>query len=156
MFRSGPFHVLLVDDESSDAMLTTIALQESGPQCQVHHCERGADALAFLRREGGVHKSAPRPDLVLLDLNMPGMTGLQVVAEMKSEKALRDIPVVILTTSDAQSDIQSCYHAGANTFITKPIDLNAFLKAMKCLQEYWFSLARLPPPDGAETARQPF
>jgi len=103
----------------------------------------GDKALAFLRKQGS-HVDSPRPDLVLLDLNMPGRDGRSVLAEMKKDSGLCDIPVVVLTTSDATSDIKTCYASGANSFVTKPVDLDGFLRAMRSIEDYWFQVVKLP------------
>lgn len=141
---SRPFQILLVEDDPADAFLARTAIRQAKVVCQVHHVAGGEDAIAFLRRKGPKHNEAPRPDLVLLDLNMPGMNGRDVLTEIKSDTLLKDIPVVVLTTSDAASDIQSCYRAGANSFVTKPVDLDGFLDAMRSIEDYWFAVVRLP------------
>jgi len=132
-----------VEDDPADAFLARTAIRESKLVCDVHHVPDGDKALAFLRQQGDATE-APRPDLVLLDLNMPGRDGRSVLTEMKKDEGLKDIPVVILTTSDASSDVQSCYASGANSFVTKPVDLDGFLKAMRSIEDYWFEIVRLP------------
>jgi len=143
MSHERPFNILLVEDDPADAFLARTAIRESKLVCDVHHMSDGDKALAFLRQKDG-YAQAPRPDLVLLDLNMPGRDGRQVLAEMKQDSALCDIPVVVLTTSDATSDIKTCYAAGANSFVTKPVDLDGFLRAMRSIEDYWFEVVRLP------------
>jgi CheY-like chemotaxis protein len=143
MSNDRPFDILLVEDAPADAFLARTAIRESKLLCEVHHVNDGDKALAFLRHKGD-YAQAPRPDLVLLDLNMPGRDGRQVLSEIKDDKILRDIPVVILTTSDAVSDINACYASGANSFVTKPVDLDGFLRAMRSIEDYWFEVVRLP------------
>lgn len=138
-----PFNILLVEDDPADAFLARTAIREAKLLCDVHHINDGDKALAFLRRQDG-YDAAPRPDLVLLDLNMPGRDGRQVLSEIKTDQSLCDIPVVILTTSDASSDIKTCYASGANSFVTKPVDLDGFLRAMRSIEDYWFEVVRLP------------
>lgn len=143
MSNDRPFNILLVEDDPADAFLARTAIRESKLVCEVHHMSDGDKALAFLRKQG-THADSPRPDLVLLDLNMPGRDGRSVLAEMKKDSGLCDIPVVVLTTSDATSDIKTCYAAGANSFVTKPVDLDGFLRAMRSIEDYWFEVVRLP------------
>ncbi|HVI51050.1 MAG TPA: response regulator [Candidatus Sulfotelmatobacter sp.] len=143
MSNDRPFNILLVEDDPADAFLARTAIRESKLLCEVHHMNDGDKALSFLRHQGD-YAAVPRPDLVLLDLNMPGRDGRQVLSEIKADQALRDIPVVILTTSDASSDIKTCYAAGANSFVTKPVDLDGFLRAMRSIEDYWFEVVRLP------------
>lgn len=144
MVIARPFQILLVEDDPGDACLARTAIRDAKVVCQVHHVSDGDDAMAFLTRRSPRHAEAPRPDLVLLDLNMPGRDGREVLTQIKSDAQLKDIPVVVLTTSDALADIQSCYHAGANSFVTKPVDLDGFLRAMRSIEDYWFAVVRLP------------
>jgi len=144
MMNTRPFQILLVEDDPGDACLARTAIREAKVVCAVHHVADGEEAIAFLTRSSPRHQEAPRPDLVLLDLNMPGRDGRQVLSQIKTDPALKDIPVVVLTTSDAAADIQSCYRAGANSFVTKPVDLDGFLRAMRSIEEYWFAVVRLP------------
>jgi CheY-like chemotaxis protein len=143
MSNDRPFNILLVEDDPADAFLARTAIRESKLVCDVHHMNDGDKALAFLRKQGS-HVDSPRPDLVLLDLNMPGRDGRSVLAEMKKDSGLCDIPVVVLTTSDATSDIKTCYASGANSFVTKPVDLDGFLRAMRSIEDYWFQVVKLP------------
>jgi CheY-like chemotaxis protein len=143
MSNDRPFNILLVEDDPADAFLARTAIRESKLVCDVHHMSDGDKALAFLRKQGA-HVDSPRPDLVLLDLNMPGRDGRSVLAEMKKDSGLCDIPVVVLTTSDATSDIKTCYASGANSFVTKPVDLDGFLRAMRSIEDYWFQVVKLP------------
>ncbi len=143
MTARADFQILLVEDDPADAYLAKTAIRDSKVVSDVHHVSNGDQALDFLYARGAFTQ-APRPDLVLLDLNMPGRNGRQVLAEMKGSPALKEIPVVILTTSDAVTDIRDCYGAGANSFVTKPVDLDGFLAAMRSIEDYWFAVVRLP------------
>lgn len=136
-------HILLVDDDAADAKLTRWALSQDGPPCCVAHVFDGAEALAFLRRQPPFEDAA-RPDLVLLDLNMPRMDGRQVLAAIKSDEGLKTIPVVVLTSSAMDRDVNDSYLLGANSVITKPMDIDTFLDAARSLKTYWFSSVRLP------------
>lgn len=135
--------ILLVDDDPADAHLVRIALESGNSPVEIHHVVDGIEALEFLRRQGPF-SDVPRPDLVLLDLNMPRKDGREVLSEMKNDPVLRRIPVVPLTTSADERDVDFCYGAGANAFITKPIDLDKFLSCMQELQVFWFSDVTLP------------
>jgi two-component system, chemotaxis family, response regulator Rcp1 len=136
--------ILLVEDEPGDAYLTQEALCSSPIPCRVHLVEDGALALAFLRRQPP-HADAPRPDLILLDLNLPCKDGREVLGEIKADPALAMIPVVIMTTSRAESDILSSYRLHANSFVTKPLELEQFLAAVRTIQKFWLEVAQLPP-----------
>ena len=139
-----PAVILLVEDNPADAELAMIGLRSGHHTISVHTVETGEEAMAFLRREGD-RAEAPRPDLILLDLNLPGMDGSEVLQEVKSDPALRTIPVVILTTSSAPPEIHSAYSNHANAFMTKPVHLDELNNLMGQLQEYWFGLVHLPP-----------
>jgi CheY-like chemotaxis protein len=139
--------ILVVEDSPADAHLIRVALMEGSFPINVHHVPDGVQAMAFLRREGSFAE-APRPNLVLLDLNMPRKDGREVLMEVKSDPDLRSIPVVPLTTSSDETDVDFCYRAGANAFITKPVDLDKFLTCLSDLQVFWFSDATLPPERG--------
>lgn len=139
-----PFDILLVEDEPADANLVRSALRTNKVFCTLHHELDGVDALAFLRRQGEKNKDAPQPDLILLDLNMPRMNGREFLAEIKKDSALASIPVVVLTTSDVERDVVSSYKLGAAGYITKPVDMEQFIDAVRQLDNYWFVLARLP------------
>jgi len=141
----GPADILLVDDNAGDIELTQYALLESGLDHNFHAVESGEDAMAFLRRQAP-HADAPRPDLVLLDLNMPGMSGHSVLSEIKSDEALRSIPVAILTSSKAPRDIDRAYANHANSYVTKRVDLDEFIdEVTKAVCNYWFRVVELPP-----------
>ncbi|RJF84224.1 response regulator [Azospirillum cavernae] len=140
---SAPFDILLVEDDPADAGLAKRALREGRILCRVSHVRDGVEAMDFLRRKDQF-AGAPRPDLILLDLNMPRMDGRAVLQELKADSDLKTIPVVILTTSDVDRDVNASYLLGANSFITKPMDMDAFFDAIKSVEEYWFRVVRLP------------
>jgi CheY-like chemotaxis protein len=137
-------NVLLVEDNPGDARLAVEALREGGGKVQLHLAQDGVEAMAFLKREG-VHCDAPRPDLLLLDLNLPRKDGREVLAEVKNDPALRRIPVVVLTTSQAEQDVMSCYELHANCFITKPVDLDQFINVVRTIEGFWCQTVKLPP-----------
>ena len=139
-----PIEILLVEDNPGDADLAREALEGSKFHNDLHVVDDGEKAMAFLRREGP-YADAPRPGLILLDLNLPRKDGRQVLAEIKADENLRRIPVVILTTSRAEEDIIKSYDLHANCFITKPIDLNQFLDVVKAIEDFWLSIVVLPP-----------
>ena len=135
--------ILLVEDNQGDVRLTIEALEEGKMRINLCVVTDGEEAMTFLRREGKYDK-APRPDLILLDLNLPKMDGRQVLAEIKSDENLKRIPVVVLTTSNAEIDILKSYGLGANCYVTKPVDLNQFIKVVKSIEEFWLTIVRLP------------
>lgn len=137
------FEILLVEDNPGDVRLTTEALRETGIDHVLSAAIDGVEALAFLRREGSFSE-APRPDLVLLDLNLPRKDGREVLAEIKQDPRLRRIPVVVLTTSRAESDVTRCYDLHANCVLTKPLDFEKFVGTIASLSDFWFSTATLP------------
>jgi CheY-like chemotaxis protein len=137
-------NILLVEDNPADVDLTRLALKDTRMVNRVHVAGDGVEALEFLRQEGP-HTSAPRPDLILLDLNMPRMNGRELLAQIKTDPNLRRIPVVILTTSDAETDIVSSYDLHANCFLTKPADLEEFDQVARSIENFWLRLAKLPP-----------
>jgi CheY-like chemotaxis protein len=145
---SKPIDILLVEDNPGDVRLTREALKEGKVLNTMQVVGDGIEALAFLRHEGPYAKS-PHPDIILLDLNLPKKDGREVLAEIKNDPNLRRIPVVILTTSKAEEDILKSYDLHANCFITKPVDLDQFIKVVKSVEEFWFTIVRLPP-DGME------
>lgn len=138
-----PFDILLVEDDPADAGLAKRALREGRIVCRVSHVRDGVEAMDYLRGVGPF-AGAPRPDLILLDLNMPRMDGRAVLTELKKDPDLKTIPVVILTTSDVDRDVNASYLLGANSFITKPMDMDAFFDAIRSVEEYWFRVVRLP------------
>lgn len=145
--NAAAFDILLVEDEPADAHLVRSALKESKVFCNLHHVVDGIEALAFLRCEGERYRTAPRPDMILLDLNMPRMNGREFLAQIKLDEAFKAIPVVVLTTSDVERDIVASYHLGAAGYITKPVDMDQFVDAIRQLGNYWFVLTRLPKKD---------
>lgn len=146
--RSGnrPIEILLVEDNPGDARLTEEALKEGKVRNNLHIARDGVEAMAFLRREGQ-YKDAPRPDLVLLDLNLPRKDGREVLAEMKEHPDLRLIPVVVLTTSEAEQDVVRTYELRANCYITKPVDLEKFITIVRSIEDFWLTIVRLPSFD---------
>jgi CheY-like chemotaxis protein len=138
--------ILLVEDSPEDFEATLRAFQKSGLKNTIVRCEDGDEALDYLHRRGRWADPArsPRPGVVLLDLNLPGTDGRQVLAEIKGDERLRDIPVVVLTTSADERDISACYRAGANSYIQKPVDIDGFMKAIERLNGYWFEVVILP------------
>ncbi len=139
-----PIVILLVEDNPADVGLMREALHEAQVRHTLHVALDGRDALAFLRREGA-HAAAPHPALILLDLNLPYLTGLDVLDAIKADPALRRIPVVMLTTSDAPVDIRAAYDRHVNSFITKPVDLDQFFTAVAGLKGYWLGAVTLSP-----------
>jgi len=137
------FSVLLVEDDPGDAGLVKAAFADGRFHCVITHVTDGVEAMKRLRAaldsDGG-----KLPDLVLLDLNMPKMGGHEVLAEMKADLRLRDVPVVVLTTSDAERDVSSAYHSGASGYVTKPVDVDSLFESIRGIQDYWFGLMRLP------------
>jgi two-component system, chemotaxis family, response regulator Rcp1 len=139
-----PIEILMVEDNPGDVRLTVEALKEAKVRNNLHTVEDGVEALAFLRREGR-YAEVPRPDLVLLDLNLPKMNGREVLAEIKEDPDLKRIPVVILTISQAEQDIVKSYNLHANCYITKPVDLDQFLEVVKSIENFWLTVVMLPP-----------
>ncbi|WP_346344053.1 response regulator [Magnetospirillum sulfuroxidans] len=138
------FNILLVEDSQVDAHLTRAALEENRFAVSMHHVTDGVEALAYLRQQGETYQDGPRPDLILLDLNMPRMNGREFLTAMKSDPNLSDIPVVILTPSDVEQDVVASYKLGAAGYVTKPVDLEQFIHAINQLGNYWFKLVRVP------------
>ena len=138
-----PVEILLVEDSPSDADLTEEALSDGKVLNHLHWVEDGVEALAFLRRQGKYTK-APRPDLILLDLNLPKKDGREVLAQIKADPSLKLIPVVILSTSAAERDILKTYELNANCYVTKPIGLEQFISVVKLIEEFWLALVKLP------------
>lgn len=135
--------ILLVEDSPGDVRLTQEALNDSKMRNNLSVVKDGVEAMAFLNHEGE-YADAPRPDIILLDLNLPRKDGREVLAEIKSSDTLRHIPVVILTTSDDEQDILKSYNLHANCYITKPVDLNRFIQIVKSIEDFWFSIVKLP------------
>ena len=140
----SPIEILLVEDNPGDVRLTIEALKEGKVRNNLAIAKDGVEALAYLRREGG-HANANRPDLILLDLNLPRKDGREVLAEIKEDPVLRRVPVVVLTTSKAEEDILRTYDLHANCYITKPVDLEQFISVVRSIDDFWLSVVRLPP-----------
>ncbi len=138
-----PIEILLVEDSPDDADLTMDALREGRVRNNIWLVEDGESAMAFLRREGR-YATAPRPDLILLDLSLPRKNGREVLAEVKSDPSLRRIPVVIMTSSDDEKDVLAAYNLQVNCYVTKPVDLNQFIHVVKSIEHFWLSIVRLP------------
>ena len=140
----GPLiEILLIDDSPGDVRLMLEAFHEANKSLNITVATDGVEAMAFLRREG-VHVDAPRPDLILLDLNMPRMDGREVLALLKSDEDLGKIPVLVLTTSDAERDIAECYALGANCYLAKPVQLEHLDALVKTINDFWIGQIRLP------------
>jgi CheY-like chemotaxis protein len=135
--------ILLVEDSPADIRLTQEALRDSKIANELHVARDGVEAVDFLFRRGQ-HADAPRPDLVILDLNLPKKDGKEVLAEVKSDPELHSIPIAVLTTSAAEADVLESYHLGANCYLTKPVDLTQFLKVVQSIEDFWFGIVRLP------------
>ena len=140
--RGEPIEILLVEDSPDDADLTIDALRDGRVRNHVTHLEDGVEAMAFLRREGS-YADAPRPDLILLDLNLPRKNGREVLAEVKADPDLRRIPVVIMTSSDDEKDVLAAYNLYVNCYVTKPVDLDQFIGVVKSIEHFWFSIVKL-------------
>ena len=138
-----PARVLLVEDNEADVRLTREALREAGENVRLSAVGDGEQALAYLRREEGF-EGASRPDLVLLDLNLPRKNGLEVLDEMRADEGLTRIPVIVLTSSAASQDVDACYARGANAFVVKPQDLDAFMELIAAIRNFWLEVAQLP------------
>ena len=138
-----PVDILLVEDNPGDVRLTVEAFKEANVNNRLTVARDGVEALAMLRREGG-HAAVPRPDIILLDLNLPRMDGRELLAEIKTDADLREIPVVVLTTSNAPNDIRQSYLLNANCFVTKPVDLDRFMAVVGAVEAFWLSVVTLP------------
>ena len=138
-----PIELLLVEDSEPDVRLTIEALREAKVKNRLWVVEDGVEAIDFLRRQGR-HADAPRPDLILLDLNLPRKDGRQVLKEIKSDDSLKRIPVVVLTTSKSEEDVLRAYNLHANCYITKPVDFNRFMEVVKSIEDFWLTVVRLP------------
>ena len=141
-----PIEILLVEDSPADILITREAFEEARLMNAIHVVEDGVQALEFLRREGR-YASAPRPDLILLDLNLPRKNGREVLAEIKADDSLKIIPVIVLTTSNASEDILQAYDLHANCYVVKPVGFENFLKAVQSIRNFWFSVVALPPEE---------
>jgi chemotaxis family two-component system response regulator Rcp1 len=143
---SRPIEILLIEDSATDVMLAEEALEQAKLRNNLHVVKDGVEAMAFLRREGK-YSGVPRPDLMLLDLNMPRKDGREVLAEVKSDDKLKQIPVVVLTTSQAQEDVLKAYGLHANCYISKPVDFEQFANVVRAIDQFWFTVVTLPTGD---------
>jgi two-component system, chemotaxis family, response regulator Rcp1 len=137
-----PIEILLVEDNPGDAQLAVEGLKDKVNN-SLHHVEDGVEAMRFLHREGR-YAHAPRPDLILLDLNLPRKDGCEVLADIKADRALKLIPVVVLTTSAAERDLVRTYDLNANAYIVKPLDLDQFIEVVHAIESFWFTVVKLP------------
>lgn len=141
-----PIEILLVEDNLGDVRLTQTAFKKGKVHNHLHVVQDGDAAMAFLRCEG-IYRDAPAPDLILLDLNLPGKDGREVLAEIKADEKLQVIPVIVLTTSAAEEDILKSYRLHANGYITKPVEWKAFVEVVRSIEDFWLSVVRLPKVD---------
>jgi chemotaxis family two-component system response regulator Rcp1 len=139
-----PLQVLLIEDSPGDVRLTQEAFRDANMSVQLHVVSDGVEAMSFLRHEG-VHAHAPRPDLILLDLNLPKMDGREVLGHIKADAGLKTIPTVILTTSESEADIIKSYQLQANCYLSKPVQLDAFESLVKSINDFWLIKTKLPP-----------
>lgn len=144
MQRGRPIEILMVEDNPGDVRLTQEALKDAKVSNTLRVVEDGVAALDYLHRRGA-YVDAPRPDLILLDLNLPKKNGREVLAEIKQDENLKSIPVVILTTSQAEEDVVRAYSLHANCYITKPVDFTQFAKIVRTIEDFWLSIVTLPP-----------
>jgi chemotaxis family two-component system response regulator Rcp1 len=142
-----PFDILLVEDNPADVEITLEAFRRSHKGNRVFVCRDGEEALDFLFQRGPYAKAgaAPRPDLILLDLNLPKKNGMEVLEQLKTDPQMKEIPVVVLTTSDREEDVFRCYKSGANSYLTKPVQFEDCLKLVEDIQQYWLHVSKLPP-----------
>ena len=138
-----PIEILLVEDDEGDVLLTTEALEASKITNNMHVARNGEEALKFLRQQDG-YADAPRPDIVLLDLNLPRVDGREVLSQVKADEDLRRIPIIVLTTSEAEEDIVRSYDLHANAYVTKPVDFNRFLQVIQSIDEFFVTVVKLP------------
>jgi len=143
---NGVVEILLVEDNPGDVRLTLEAFREAKVCNTLHTVPDGVEAMAFLRKEGKYEK-VPSPDLILLDLNLPRKDGREVLAELKAEEALKHIPVVVLTSSQAEQDIARSYELQASCYVTKPLDLDQFISVVKSIGDFWLAIVKLPRSD---------
>jgi chemotaxis family two-component system response regulator Rcp1 len=141
--KGAPVEILLVEDNPADVRLTQEALKEGKVFNNLHWSKDGVEALEFLRRQGK-HAGAPRPDIILLDLNLPKKDGREVLFEIKNDDQLKRIPVVILTTSKAEEDVLKTYNLHANCYVTKPVDLEQFIRVVRTIDQFWLTVVTLP------------
>ncbi len=139
----GPIEILLVEDNPGDVRLTQEILRDGNIRNNMSVAKDGVDAISFLRRTGD-YAGAPRPDIILLDLNLPKKDGREVLAEIKADSNLKQIPVLVLTTSSAEQDIVKSYDLHANCYITKPVDLDQFIRVIRSIEDFWLTIVKLP------------
>ena len=142
-FNGNPAEILLVEDNEGDARLAAEALKDGKISNNLHHVKDGIEAMQFLRKETG-YQDVPRPDVILLDLNMPRMDGREVLNEIRKTPELANIPVIVLTTSESESDIVQSYDLNANCYISKPVDFQQFIRVVQSIEHFWFSVVSLP------------
>ena len=138
-----PIHILMVEDDPADVRLTREALKNKKVHTTMNTVADGLEAMAYLRKEGS-YADMPRPDLILLDLNMPRMDGREVLSELQKDPGLRSIPVIVLTTSEGEEDILSAYEMNANCYITKPVDWKQFIRVVELIEDFWLTVVKLP------------
>lgn len=138
--------ILLVEDNPGDVRLTQEALKDFKMFSSLHVVNDGEEAIAFLHKEG-IYNNVPRPDLILLDLNLPKKSGREVLEEIKADDSLKRIPVVVLTTSQSEDDISNAYNLNANCYVTKPVDFDQFMKVVQSIEAFWLTIVKLPPVD---------
>jgi CheY-like chemotaxis protein len=141
--ETRPIEILLIEDSPSDTALTIEALEEGKIANNLSHVEDGVEAMDFLMRQGK-YKNAPRPDLIMLDLNLPRKDGREVLAEIKNDESLKIIPIIVLTTSRSDKDILQSYRLNANCYITKPVDFRQFMEVVRSIEKFWLSVVTLP------------
>ncbi len=142
--NTEPIEILLIEDNPGDARLAVEALKDSKVSNNLYHVRDGVEAMQFLHRQGE-YADAPHPDLILLDLNLPRKDGREVLADIKEDPELRLVPVVVLTTSEAERDLVRTYDLHANAYVVKPIDLNRFIEVVQAIEDFWFAIVKLPP-----------
>jgi two-component system, chemotaxis family, response regulator Rcp1 len=143
--KGKPIQILIVEDSPSDAFIVTEALKHGQEASEVFAVHDGVEAMEFLRRQGK-YVDAPRPDLILLDLNMPRKDGREVLAEIKADEKLKCIPVIVLTSSAADQDVSTAYRLHANCYLAKPVDFSKFKEMVQAVETFWFKNVTLPPP----------
>ena len=152
--QTRPVEVLLAEDSNEDVELTRLGFRQSKLLVNLHRVADGVECLAFLRKQGE-YQNAPTPDLILLDLNMPKMSGREVLAEMIKDDHLKGLPVVILTTSEQEQEILKMYNMRCSSYIVKPVDFDQFLRVVRAIAEYWFTVVVLPNVGSTEKATPP-
>ena len=149
MSNTAAIEILIVEDNASDARLAEETLKDSKVSNNLYHVRDGVEAMQFLHGQGE-YNDAPHPDLILLDLNLPRKDGREVLAEIKEDPRLRLIPVVVMTSSEAERDLVRTYDLHANAYVVKPIDLNRFIEVVQAIEDFWFAIVKLPPKTESE------